>query len=145
MALNSRTKGQTGEREIADLLNAIVFRATTRVGDFKRNLQQTQDGGFDLFSVEYPFFAVEVKRVEALTPAVVDGFWAQAKRQATKDTSRNALLPVLIYRKNRQPWRVRTYGSLVWSTEQIVVDVSWDAFAPWFQKQIETVNAKRNS
>lgn len=146
MALNARTKGQVGEREAAELLNGLVFRATGKYGDFKRNLQQTQDGGFDLFSEEFPYFAFEIKRVEALTPATIDNFWAQAKRQAKKENPLNPtrnLLPVLMYRKNRSPWRVRTYGNITWSKRQAVVDVSIEDFSDWFQEQIETIAAKR--
>lgn len=134
--INSRAKGQTGEREVADMLNAIVFKVTGVYGDFKRNLQQTQDGGFDLFSEKYPYFAIEVKRVEQLTPAVLDKFWEQARRQATRPGWGRALLPILIYRKNRSPWRVRTYGSMSWSKTVSVVDVDETTFTWWFEEQI---------
>ena len=147
--INSRAKGQTGEREVADMLNAAVFRATGVYGDFKRNLQQTQDGGFDLFSEAFPFFAFEVKRVENLTPGVLDGFWAQALRQSTATTTMTSrgsgsYLPVLIYRRNRNPWRVRTYGALCWDGDNIVVDVTADDFMRWFEAQIRKVQEKRN-
>lgn len=147
--INSRSKGQTGEREVADMLNAAVFRATGTYGDFKRNLQQTQDGGFDLFSELFPFFAFEVKRVENLTPGLLESFWQQALRQAgtpTTMTSRGsgAYLPVLIYRRNRNPWRVRTYGALCWHGDNIVVDVTVDDFTRWFEAQIKKVHEKRN-
>lgn len=147
MSINARSKGQVGEREVADMLNSLVLQATGTLGDFKRNLMQTQDGGFDLVSFDYPYFAFEVKRVEALTPAVVDGFWAQAKRQATQANPVNPMrkmLPVLIYRKNRSPWRVRTYGTLAWSTDQFVVDVSIESFNLWFLGRIKAIHDKRN-
>ena len=146
--INARAKGQTGEREVADMLNGAVFRATGVYGDFKRNLQQTQDGGFDLFSEVFPFFAFEVKRVEALTPGLLEKFWEQATRQATTATTMtsrgtSAYLPVLIYRRNRNPWRVRTYGSLVWCTKSLVIDVSQADFLHWFEEQIRKVQEKR--
>lgn len=143
--INSRSKGQVGEREVADLLNAGVFRATGVYGDFKRNLQQTQDGGFDLCSEAFPFFAIEVKRVESLTPALVESYWAQAKRQATV-TAGKALLPILIYRQNRRPWRVRTYGQLAWDAERsVVVEVSVEAFTLWFEAQIKRIHDRRTT
>lgn len=147
MALNSRAKGQTGEREIADLLNGIIFRVTGTFGDFKRNLQQTQSGGFDLFSEMFPYFAIEVKRVENLTPAVIDNFWAQTTRQAKLFTPFNhgqALLPVLLYRKNRVAWRCRIQGKMVWDDAIVVVDVTEQAFTAWFERQITKIIAKRN-
>jgi hypothetical protein len=146
--LNSRAKGQTGEREVADMLNGAIYRATNQYGDFKRNLQQTQDGGFDLFSERFPYFAFEVKRVENLTPGLLDSFWQQALRQSTAVnamTSRgpNAYLPVLIYRRNRNPWRVRTYGSICWNGSNIVVDVAINDFITWFETQIRKIEEKR--
>lgn len=141
MALNARSKGQTGEREVADLLNAAVHSVTGTWGDFKRNLQQTQDGGFDLCSERYPYFAIEVKRVEALTPAVINGFWSQALRQAKLKDGRE-LIPVLIYRKSRTPWRVRTYGHIIYSTDKVVIDILGDDFIVWFKKQITAIHGK---
>lgn len=139
--INSRAKGQVGEREVADMLNSVVFRVTGELGDFKRNLQQTQDGGFDLCSEAFPFFAIEVKRVENLTPALIESYWSQAKRQAGK-----ALLPILIYRQNRRPWRIRTYGALAWDAQtSVVVEVSVEAFLAWFEGQIKRIHDRRTT
>lgn len=147
--INSRAKGQTGEREVADMLNGAILRATGTWGDFKRNLQQTQDGGFDLFSELFPYFAFEVKRVENLTHGLLESFWQQALRQSTAvntmtSRGRASYLPVLIYRRNRNPWRVRTYGTLCWEGAPIVVDVTVDDFIAWFEHQIKKVQEKRN-
>lgn len=145
--INSRAKGQTGEREVADMLNGAVFRATGTYGDFKRNLQQTQDGGFDLFSEAFPFFAIEVKRVENITPAVLDKFWEQAKRQATAFnplTTGKALLPILLYRKNRADWRARTYGTIAWDDTALVVDITGEALIAWFERQIRRIHEARS-
>lgn len=89
MATNIRNKGQRGEREAAKLfLDDLGI-------DAERNLQQTRAGGYDLSGV--PFFAVEVKRHESPN---VTTFWRQALRQG-EDTG---LMPVVMYRRNRQPW-----------------------------------------
>ena len=143
--INSRAKGQTGEREVADMLNAAVFRATGVYGDFKRNLSQTQDGGFDLESEVYPFFAIEVKRVEAITNAVLEKFWEQTTRQASLFAPPGKyLLPVLIYRKSRNPWRIRTIGRPMWAdTTFCPIEISEPDFIVWFENQIKTVNEKR--
>lgn len=128
MALNARSKGQVGEREVADMLNAIIFTTTGTYGDFKRNLSQTQSGGYDLESATYPQFAIEVKRVETLA---IEAWWAQAKRQANAKQ-----LPILIWRQSRKPWHIRTYGSVAWSKTHCVVDISLEAFRAWFAEQI---------
>jgi hypothetical protein len=146
MPISSRDKGQNGERELADVLNTLIFGVTGVCGDFKRNLQQTQaGGGFDLWSVAYPYFAIEIKRVEAISPKVIDGFWAQALRQATQYSVVNPtqnLLPILCYRQNRRPWRVRTYGNMIYSTTRVVVDVSLEDFASWFAGHVATIDGK---
>lgn len=143
--INSRAKGQSGEREVADLLNAAIFRATGVYGDFKRNLEQTQDGGFDLNSVVYPFFAIEVKRVENLTPAVVEKFWKQAMRQSKLFAPPGKyLLPILIYRKSRMDWRIRTLGRPMWAdTVFCPVEISQADFIVWFEGQIKNIFERR--
>lgn len=145
--INSRAKGQTGEREVADLLNGAIFRVTGVYGDFKRNLEQTQDGGFDLNSVMYPFFAIEVKRVENLTPAVVEKFWAQTTRQAKLFAPPGKyLLPILIYRKSRMDWRIRTLGRPLWAqTTTCPVEIGQSDFLVWFEEQIKLIHQRRQT
>jgi hypothetical protein len=90
MSRASRQKGQRGEREICHLL------ADKLGGEYKRNLSQTQDGGYDVLGLEG--FAVEVKFQETLS---IERWWKQTVEQAGKDR-----VPVLFFRKSRTPWRV---------------------------------------
>lgn len=140
--INSRAKGQTGEREVADMLNGVIFRATGAYGDFKRNLEQTQDGGFDLDSAIYPHFAIEVKRVEALSPAVIEKFWEQTTRQAKRFVAPGKYrLPILLYRKSRMDWRARTLGKLTWASDEtpVCVEISQADFLLWFEGVIRNI------
>jgi len=100
--INSRVKGRSGEQEIVKLL-------TTKLGDFlvdrhghpleiSRNLDQVREGGADIMSI--PPFAIEIKRHENL---LVNAWWSQTLSQCTRTNP----IPVLMYRKNRQPWTVR--------------------------------------
>ena len=86
----SRQKGQRGEREICHLL------AEKLGGEYKRNLSQTQDGGYDVLGLEG--FAIEVKFQETLS---IERWWKQTVEQAGKDR-----VPVLFFRKSRENWRV---------------------------------------
>lgn len=90
MSRASRQKGQRGEREICHLLSEKLG------GEYKRNLSQTQDGGYDVLGLEG--FAVEVKFQEKLQ---IEKWWGQTVEQAGKEK-----VPVLFFRKSRTPWRV---------------------------------------
>lgn len=61
----------------------------------KRNLEQVRQGGHDLEGFEP--FAIEVKRQEVLQ---LRDWW----RQSVLETPPQ-LIPVVMYRQNRQPWR----------------------------------------
>lgn len=89
MGKMQRSKGQVGEREVAK-----KFKDDLGV-DAKRNLQQTQNGGYDLAGI--PFFAVEVKRHETLS---IGTWWKQALKQGQVMER----MPLLIYRRNREQW-----------------------------------------
>lgn len=89
MGKMQRSKGQVGEREVAK-----KFKDDLGV-DAKRNLQQTQNGGYDLAGI--PFFAVEVKRHETLS---IGTWWKQALKQGQAMER----MPLLIYRRNREQW-----------------------------------------
>ena len=71
MKINSRTKGRSGEQEVATLLRAIPG-----LPKIERNQNQTAVGGADILSV--PGIALEVKRCETLC---LDDWWAQAVDQ----------------------------------------------------------------
>jgi hypothetical protein len=88
-----RGKGHAGEREIC----AILTKQLNLEEPLSRNIDQVKYGGADIVGLEP--FAIEVKRQEQ---QALNTWWVQARSQVTK---RNPI-PVLIYRKNHQPWRV---------------------------------------
>lgn len=121
----SRNKGQRGEREVCHLLQPILD-VTGTGWKLERNLTQTQSGGYDLVGV--PGLAIEVKYHETITP---NPWWEQCVRQAG-----DTLIPILIYRKSRVPWRVRMQGWLglgVMGT----IDVSIDDFMRFFKEYVD--------
>jgi hypothetical protein len=112
MSINIRNKGQTGEREIADILNFIVYSVMKEknfpeeeclkgISRIQRNQNQSAVGGNDL--TDCFGLSIEVKRQEQLA---VSTWWTQCIAAA----NRNNEMPVLIYRQNRKAWRVRAIG-----------------------------------
>lgn len=92
--MNSRAKGQRGERELCALLS-------DRLGiDLARNLDQCRSGGAD---IELPGYAIEVKRGERFLSKWID----QAIAQAGADR-----VPVLAWRSNRKPWRIMVLSDI---------------------------------
>lgn len=89
----SRTKGASGELELAALLTEITgHRITRRV--------RQHAGDSDL--VGLPGWSVECKRYATAPLALIGGvWWPQAIEQALEVGA----LPVLFYRGDRQPWR----------------------------------------
>ncbi len=105
MAINSRTKGASAEREFS---NIIYQWSGIRL---IRNLEQTRSGGFDLLVHEdeagqvaeaYRGLAIECKRYGKVTPGLIKTWWTQAREQA----SPKRLTPILAYRADRQDWQV---------------------------------------
>ena len=93
MAGKSRSKGQGGELEVAHLLTEITgFSITRRV--------RQHDGDSDLMGL--PGWAVEVKRHASAPLGTVAGVWWH---QAVDQAQDAGLLPLLLYRADRQPWR----------------------------------------
>lgn len=86
--INSRAKGQRAEREICRLLSDELGI------EVKRNVDQARDGGADVL---IPGFAIEVKHRQATT---LPAWWRQARQQAEKARAE----PLLLYRKDREPW-----------------------------------------
>lgn len=84
-----RNKGAAGERELAALLSDHLGFVV------KRNLGQARDGADDLTVAQ---FRIEVKRQERLQ---VDKWSEQVEACAQPGE-----VPVLMYRRNGQPWRV---------------------------------------
>lgn len=88
--INSRRKGAVGEREIAHILQDYGYDA--RRGQQFSGLQ----GDADVVGV--PYLHLEIKRVQALN---LD----KAMEQSIRD-ARDGEIPVVMHRKDRQPWRV---------------------------------------
>ena len=93
MVINARKKGASGERECAqwlkDLLNLEVAP--------ERNLEQVRHGGYDLKVDDFIF---EVKRQQTLS---FRKWWLQV---VTASKEYVGAEPVVIYRQNKQPWRI---------------------------------------
>jgi Holliday junction resolvase len=84
-----RNKGSHAEREIAAIL-------TDQLGFVvKRNLGQARDGGDDITIGQY---RLEIKRQERLQ---IDA-WSQQVEACANPSE----VPVVVYRRNGQPWRV---------------------------------------
>lgn len=88
MSINSKQKGDRGERELAGFL-------TEKLGQvIQRKLGQPRDGGRDF---ELPGgWALEAKRANK---PQINKWWLQALKQANGDK------PVLAYRVDYQDWR----------------------------------------
>lgn len=104
MSINVRTKGQTGEREIAKFFNDIYREVYAELkmpfpekDICQRNQNQSAVGGCDLTAT--CFYAVEIKRQEALS---INTWWKQCLVSAVEANK----FPVLIYRQNKQKWKV---------------------------------------
>lgn len=111
--MNSRNKGNSGEREAARLLKSL-FEI-----NFERNLQQTRGGGFDLILSEkqecsektvgfFSTLAIEVKRSKRITHSLVNAYWEQAVAQ-----SGDSLIPIVMMREDRAVWNFIVPMSMV--------------------------------
>ena len=142
MGANPRTKGAEGERQVYKMLNSIIAEVMTALAYppnevqkartmVQRNQNQSAVGGNDLTNTFG--MSIEVKRQEQLS---VNTWWEQCKKAADKNNE----LPVLIWKQNHKPWRVRTFGFLHapgpsggWSSVQAVVEFDEDTFKLWFR------------
>jgi hypothetical protein len=91
MPVNGRAKGAAGEREFGRWLEENLGLQDRP----QRNLEQVRSGGADIIDV--PPFNFEVKRCEAIARRK---WWVQVVQSCT-----DGQVPVVAYRKNRQPWR----------------------------------------
>lgn len=146
MALNARSKGQRGEREVIDLLqphiNEVSNYNQVEPPMLQRNTLQSDCGGYDI--VGLTGFALEVKRVEKDTPGAVKDWWAQAVRQAKAGEE-----PVLFFRMNGRPWNVRMFVRLKLpngSLYKVPGIVSVEAFIFYMKAQLHGLQtaAKQN-
>jgi Holliday junction resolvase len=85
-----RRKGAAAERE------ALLLLSEELGTELRRNLQQTREGGADCLMVKG--FAIEIKRQEQLRRP---SWWRQAVTQAEQVGAE----PMLLYRRNREPWQ----------------------------------------
>ena len=91
MAINSKQKGNAGEREIAKILREYGYEES------RRGVQYCGYNG-DADVIGIPGLHLEVKRVEKLN---LDKAYNQARRDAKEGEK-----PVVMHRKNRQEWKV---------------------------------------
>jgi hypothetical protein len=129
--LASRQKGRRGEREVIAMLQPIVdsvYKALDRKPVvLQRNTLQSHLGGFDVVGLNW--LAVEVKHAEAPS---LGAWWKQCTDQA------QGREPVLFYRSNFQPWRIRLWTRLetMKDSHWFVADVSVDCFLPYFESRV---------
>lgn len=88
--INSKSKGKRGELEIAHIMQGYGYDA--------RRGQQFAGINGDADVVGVPHLHLEIKRVKALN---LD----KAMEQSIRD-ARDGEIPVVMHRKDRQPWRV---------------------------------------
>lgn len=111
--INVQAKGKVGEREALKLIRDVMekveneltlsgMRTHKHSEDVKRNTMQSDRGGFDIHGV--PLLALEIKRCETLA---LNDWWKQATKQANQGE-----LPVVMFRRNKEAWRVKTYVAL---------------------------------
>lgn len=167
-----RQKGRKGEYEVLDLLQPVVDKVYQEAGlhtvQLRRNENQTGRGvvrgmskegnevditGFDIAGLDW--LALEIKRQENLN---VTGAWTQCKEAAAakwkgevlRDENDNWILeriPVLIWRKNKERWKVRMFGYLTCDGGlafdegcggriRCPVDIGIEAFLLWFEMKL---------
>jgi hypothetical protein len=98
MTAMQRRKGQSGERELANLVTDLTGFAC-------RRLVRQHEKDSDVDGV--PGWSIEVKRWRRITPAAVRAAWEQAEEQAGE------LIPVLFIRPDRGSWIARWPLSLL--------------------------------
>lgn len=124
--LNSRSKGQRGEREVVKILQEIMDDVCMELGKEKiciqRNQNQSWKGGEDLTGL--PWLSVEIKYQNC---DFQNAWWNQCVRQAKANQ-----IPVLFYRRNHKPWRVRLD---VWPLPGFCmhVDIDLPTFSMYFK------------
>lgn len=110
MPINSRNKGATFERKVANIL------AEGLGSEVSRNLEQWRDGGHDLNGVTG--FSIECKHCKDDSS---NKWWEQAIKQAEV----SGLRPLLIYRLNRKPivWRFSAKDVLGFGSVEEFIEV----------------------
>lgn len=130
----AKQKGAEGEYEVIRLLTKWAAEAGYDL-TLERNLEQVRHGGADIIGV--PNMEIEVKREESWN---MNSWWKQVLKAAEKTGN----WPMLIHRKNRQPWRVRTYiHAAIYTpggrgiTVPIVADLDLPSAKAWFMMHLK--------
>lgn len=126
MKINSRTKGQEGEREFCKWLEINMG-----LKGITRNLDQVREGGADILQV--PGLAIEVKRQECINKKC---WWEQAVKQALH-THR---MPVVAYRQNRKKWKFCLPASLIIDGSWGFITLEEKEFKMWLKNYLEKNN-----
>jgi hypothetical protein len=141
MGINVRAKGANGEREVVRMLNGIIENLLSQqqwpadvvsnaLKCIQRNQNQSAVGGSDLSGVFG--LAIEIKRHENIQ---IEPWW----KQCTEQAARNGEHPVLLYRKNHQPWRCVTMGHAPLPGGRMSamrVQFEEDSFTTWFYQWV---------
>lgn len=93
MGKMQRDKGKEGEREVARILREHGWDDSHRTSQYCGNTGDASD------VVGLPGFHIEVKRHEAIR---LDEWW----KQTVKESQKKSDIPLLVFRKSRQKWRV---------------------------------------
>lgn len=88
--INSREKGASGERELANILKGYGYAA--------RRGQQYSGANGDADVVGLPGVHIECKRVEKLN--------LEKAMEQSAENVRHGEMPVVMHRKDRKPWLV---------------------------------------
>lgn len=166
-----RQKGKKGEYEVLDMLQPIVdkvydemklprveLRRNTNQSGFNRDSTTVEVSGFDVAGLDW--LSLEIKRQEKL---YVTGAWMQCKEAAASKWKGIVLrkpdgmegagemiyerVPVLIWRMNREAWKVRMFGYLTCDGGlkfdegcggriRCPVDIGIEAFLAWFEMKL---------
>lgn len=135
---SSKSKGYRGEVEVIGLLLEIISEVYRLKGVPIPELTRSPNGR-DIRGI--PWLAIEVKRHEPtvgypeVTQSQIKQWWEQAKSQASATQT-----PVLFYRANHQPWRIRMYGYLQAGEGRVrcPVDINLDIFNVWFRAKLNS-------
>jgi len=146
----ANAKGKTAERELLAMLRPLVERAYETMAKhgynvgppprLQRNTLQADKGGAD--AIGLPWLALEIKNCEVQP---LHKWWQQCVKQAedmvlfSKYDSLDRVVPVLIYKRNSVPWRVRMRGQLPVDSGpnhvHAIIDTDLPTFLQWFERR----------
>jgi hypothetical protein len=121
-------KGYRGEKEVLTLLEEIVKEEYNRAGMGAPELARSPNGR-DIRGISW--IGIEVKYRESMQ---MDQWWTQCKVNTPAGAE-----PVLIWRANYQPWRVRMFGFLDSKSARVrtPVDIGVEPFLIWFRERLK--------